>query len=205
MSKRKSQTAVDDYIAQGFVREGLVNFLALLGWSTGTEEEILPVEELVARFDLESVNRAGAVFDRERLEWVNGQWIRLLPPDELAERLLPFLDADRAAGRIDRMPTLDEVRTIVPLVQERLPVLGSVGEMVGFLYVDAPDLDPAAVDPEALGPRHDRRPGSPPRARRSRRTARSRSTRRASRPRCGRSPRRAAGRRGTCSWPSASR
>jgi nondiscriminating glutamyl-tRNA synthetase len=148
MSKRKSQTAVDDYIAQGFIREGLVNYLALLGWSTGTEEEILPVDELIARFDLESVNRAGAVFDRERLEWVNGQWIRLLPPDELAERLLPFLDADRALGRIDRVPSLDEVRSIVPLVRERLPVLGVVGDLVGFLYVDEPDLDPATVVPK---------------------------------------------------------
>ena len=148
MSKRKGQTAVDDYIAQGFVREGLVNYLALLGWSTGTEEEILPIDELIARFDLESVNKAGAVFDRERLEWVNGQWIRRLPPDELAERLLPFLDADRAAGRIDRVPTLDEVRTLVPLVHERLPVLGAVGDHVGFLFVDEPPLDLAAVVPK---------------------------------------------------------
>jgi len=148
MSKRKSQTAVDDYIAQGFVREGLVNFLALLGWSTGTEEEILPPDELIARFDLESVNKGGAVFDRERLEWVNGQWIRLLPPDELAERLLPFLEADRAAGRIERVPTLDEVRALIPLVRERLPVLGAVGDQVGFLFVDEPALDPAVVIPK---------------------------------------------------------
>jgi glutamyl-tRNA synthetase len=148
MSKRKGQTAVDDYIAQGFVREGLVNYLALLGWSTGTEEEILPIDELIARFDLGSVGKGGAIFDRERLEWVNGQWIRLLPPDELAERLLPFLDADRTAGRIDRVPTLDEVRTLVPLVRERLPVLGAVGDQVGFLFVDQPSLDPATVVPK---------------------------------------------------------
>jgi glutamyl-tRNA synthetase len=148
MSKRKSQTAVDDYVAQGFIREALVNYLALLGWSTGTEEEILSLEEIVARFDLAAVNRAGAVFDRERLEWMNGQWIRRLDPDDLAERLLPFLDADRILGRIDRLPTLDEIRAIVPLVRERLPVLGAIGDVAGFLFVDMPHLDPSLVVPK---------------------------------------------------------
>ena len=148
MSKRKSQTAVDDYVAQGFIREGLVNYLSLLGWSTGTEEEVLPIDEIIARFDLAKVNRAGAVFDRERLEWLNGQWIRLLPPDELAERLLPFLEADRIAGRIERTATLDEVRTLVPLVQERLPILGAIGDQVGFLFVGDPDLDTALLVPK---------------------------------------------------------
>ena len=105
MSKRKSQTAITDYIAQGFIREALVNYLALLGWSSGTEEELFTLDELVERFDLAAVHKAGAVFDRERLEWLNGQWIRRLSPDELVERLRPFLEADAAAGRIDRMPS----------------------------------------------------------------------------------------------------
>src|SRR4029077_243718 len=76
MSKRKSQTAVDDYKAEGFIREAMVNYLALLGWSTGTEEEILGLEELAERFSIDHVQKGGAVFDRERLEWLNGQWIR---------------------------------------------------------------------------------------------------------------------------------
>src|SRR5438552_4111330 len=68
MSKRKSQTAIADYIEQGFVREALVNYLALLGWSTGTEEEALSLPELVERFDIRHAQQAGAAFDRERLE-----------------------------------------------------------------------------------------------------------------------------------------
>jgi glutamyl-tRNA synthetase len=83
MSKRKTQTAVADYRAEGFIPEALVNFLALLGWSTGTEEEILGLDELAGRFDLEHVHQAGAVFDRPRLEWINGQWIRKLEPEDL--------------------------------------------------------------------------------------------------------------------------
>jgi glutamyl-tRNA synthetase len=148
MSKRKSQTAVSDYIAQGFIREALVNYLALLGWSTGTEEEILALDDLVARFDIATVHKGGAVFDRERLEWMNGQWIRRLEPDDLVERLRPFIEAEHVAGRIDRMPTDEEVRSLLPVVQERLPVLGAIGDLVGFLWVDELALDPATLVPK---------------------------------------------------------
>ena len=202
MSKRKSQTAIDDYIAEGFVREALVNFLALLGWSTGTDEDVLSLDEIVERFDLDAVQKGGAVFDRVRLEWLNGQWIRRLPDADLVERLLPFLEADWAAGRIDRNPARDEVVAILPLVRERMSVLGAIGDQVGFLFRDAVDLDPALLVPkrwergtalaglaaargavEALGGRrvHGRRPGGR---------------------RCAPQPRRTAGRRATSSWRS---
>ncbi len=135
MSKRKSQTAVSDYIAEGFIREAFVNYLALLGWATGTEEEVLSIDEIVERFALDHVHKGGAVFDRERLEWLNGQWIRRLDPDDLIDRLRPFLEADRAAGRIDTMPTDDELRSLLPVITERLPRLGAIGDLVGFLWV----------------------------------------------------------------------
>jgi glutamyl-tRNA synthetase len=148
MSKRKSQTAVSDYIEQGFIREGLVNYLALLGWSSGTEEEVLPLDELVRRFELERVQKGGAIFDRERLEWLNGQWIRRLPPDELLDRLRPFLDAELAAGRIDRLPDEEELRALLPVVRERLPTLGAIGDLIGFLFVDRLEPDPALLVPK---------------------------------------------------------
>ncbi|MFP5341341.1 MAG: glutamate--tRNA ligase [Candidatus Limnocylindria bacterium] len=148
MSKRKSQTAVGDYIAQGFVREALVNYLALLGWATGTEEEVLSLDEIVARFDLGAVHRGGAVFDRERLEWLNGQWIRRLPADELIDRLRPFVEAELVAGRIGWMPTDDELRALLPVIQERLPTLGAIGELVGFLWVDDVGVDASMLVPK---------------------------------------------------------
>jgi nondiscriminating glutamyl-tRNA synthetase len=147
MSKRKSQTAVADYRAQGFIPEAFVNYLAFLGWSTGTEEEVLSFPELIERFDLGAVNSAGAVFDRGRLDWLNGRWIRRLAPDDLVDRLRPYLEAELAAGRIDRLPTDTEMTALLPVVQERLPTLSAVGELVGFLFVDELDVDPALIVP----------------------------------------------------------
>ncbi len=148
MSKRRSQTAVKDYVAEGFVREAFVNYLAYLGWSPGTEEDVLSLDEIVARFDLDAVQKGGAVFDRVRLEWLNGQWIRRLADDDLVDRLAPFLEADWAAGRIERNPSRDEIAAILPLVRERLPVLGAIGDLVGFLFSDSIDLDPALLLPK---------------------------------------------------------
>jgi glutamyl-tRNA synthetase len=148
MSKRKAQTAVSDYIAQGFIREALVNYLALLGWGTGTEEEVLSLDEIAERFELDAVHKGGAIFDRERLEWLNGQWIRRLGPDDLIERLRPFIEAELRAGRIDRMPGDDEIRALLPVVQERLPTLGAIGDLVGFLWLDDLAIDAASLVPK---------------------------------------------------------
>jgi len=148
MSKRKTQTAVADYRAQGFIPEAFVNYLAFLGWSTGTEEEVLSLSELVQRFELSAVNRAGAIFNRERLEWLNGQWIRRLAPTDLVDRLRPYLQAELDAGRVDRLPGDDELRALLPIIQERLPTLSAVGELTGYLFVNELEVDPALVVPK---------------------------------------------------------
>jgi glutamyl-tRNA synthetase len=147
MSKRKSQTALSDYIAQGFIREALVNYLAFLGWATGTQEEVLSIDEIAQRFDLDAVHKGGAIFDRERLEWLNGQWIRRLEPGDLVERLRPFIEAEHVAGRIDWIPSDDELLAFLPVMRERLPTLGAIGELAGFLWVRQVPLDPAVLVP----------------------------------------------------------
>ena len=91
MSKRKSQTAMTAYREQGYLPEAMVNFLAFLGWSPGTEEEIFTLEELAARFEIGKVHRAGAIFDAERLDHLNGLYIRALTDEQLALRLRPFV------------------------------------------------------------------------------------------------------------------
>jgi glutamyl-tRNA synthetase len=148
MSKRKVQTAVDDYRAEGFIREGLMNYFAYLGWSPATEEDVLTVDEVIERFDIDKVQKGGARFDRGRLEWLNGQWIRRLEPDDLIDRLRPFLQAALDDRRISRLPSDEELRSLLPVVQERLPTLAAVVDLVGFLWTDDLGLDPALVVPK---------------------------------------------------------
>ena len=111
MSKRKSQTAMTAYREQGYLPEAMVNFLAFLGWCPGTEEEIFTLDELADRFEIAQVHKAGAVFDRDRLDYLNGVYIRSLTDEQLALRLRPFLPE-----------ALDDeaVLRVVPLVKERL-------------------------------------------------------------------------------------
>ena len=156
MSKRKSQTALADYRAEGFIPEALVNYLALLGWASGTEEEIFSLDELTQRFELEKVHSGGAVFDRERLEWLNGQWIRRLSPDELMIRVTPYLDAHLAElashGARTRPTSPDQLVTLSPLIQERLPTLTAIGPLVDFLFLEEVTVEPAALIPKRWDP-----------------------------------------------------
>jgi len=149
MSKRKSQTAISDYRAHGFLPEALVNYLAFLGWSPGAEGgDVLSLAEIVERFDIAKVQKGGAKFDRERLEWLNGQWIRRLDDDDLLDRLRPFVEAAHASGTIDRRPGDDELRALLPIVRERLPTLAGIVDLVGFLWQDDVAIDPSVLVPK---------------------------------------------------------
>jgi glutamyl-tRNA synthetase len=152
MSKRKSQTAIDAYRGQGYVREAIVNHLALLGWSSGSDEEVFSMDDLIARFDLGRVQPSGAIFDLARLDWLNGQWIRRLPPDELTERALPFLAdslaAEAADGHATRRPTADDLAPLLPMVVERLPRLDAIGPMLDFVFIEDLAVDAALLVPK---------------------------------------------------------
>ncbi len=124
MSKRKSQTAMTAYREQGYLPEAMVNFLAFLGWSPGTEEEIFTLAELAERFEITEVHKAGAVFDKDRLDYLNGVYIRALADADLATRLRPFLPD--ALGD-------DLLLRLVPLLKERLVRLADATELAAFL------------------------------------------------------------------------
>jgi glutamyl-tRNA synthetase len=124
MSKRKSQTAITAYREQGYLPEAMVNFLAFLGWSPGTEEEIFSLAELAERFEIGEVHKAGAVFDKDRLDYLNGVYIRSLADGQLADRLRPFIPAALDDGIVMRL---------APLLKERLVRLGDATELAAFM------------------------------------------------------------------------
>ena len=138
MSKRKHpEMNLALYREQGYLPEALVNYLALLGWNPGTSQEIFTFDELVRAFSFERVQHAGARFDWEKLNWINGEYIRRLDDDELARRLKPFL------------PNLDEgtIRRAVPALKTRLAKLADAADLLEYLWTDPapPELDPESV------------------------------------------------------------
>jgi glutamyl-tRNA synthetase len=143
LSKRHGATSVEEFRAQGYIPEALVNFLALLGWSYDDKTTVMSREELVERFTLDRVGASPAVFDFQKLEWLNGVYLRELPPEEYADRLIAFL---REQGY-----EWDEelVRRAGPLVQEKIATLGEFPEFAGFLFSDV-EPDPALLDARVL-------------------------------------------------------
>jgi glutamyl-tRNA synthetase len=145
LSKRHGSTSVDQFRAQGYLPEAMLNFLAFLGWAPGEgdEREIFGREELIQRFDLFRVNTAPAVFSYDKLDWMNGVYIRDLSPDELLERLLPVW---QAAGLVDDPCSAEmraRLRILIPLVQERLKRLTEVVELTRPLFqeIETPPVE----------------------------------------------------------------
>ena len=139
LSKRHGAITVEDFRAQGYLPEALVNYLALLGWSYDDHTEIMSREELVERFTLDRVGTSPATFDYQKLEWLNGMYLRALPPEAYAQALVRYLHEQGFEW--------DEelVRKAAPLVQEKIATLGEFPASAGFLFAR---VEP---DPSALG------------------------------------------------------
>ncbi|MBU1289854.1 glutamate--tRNA ligase, partial [Patescibacteria group bacterium] len=103
LSKRHGATAIEDYKKMGYLPKALTNFMAFLGWHPGSEKEIFSLEELAREFSMEKMNKSNAIFDIEKLNWFNGQYIRQMDLDELTKKCLPYL---KEAGLIRGLPPL---------------------------------------------------------------------------------------------------
>lgn len=141
LSKRHGSVSITDYRAQGYLPEAMVNFLALLGWSLDDKTDILSRDELIASFSLERVSRTGAVFDRDKLNWMNGAYIRGLSTDDLTARALPFLEEHLPAD-INRPLPVEYIKSIMPLVQERARNLAEVPGMISFFFGGRLEYEP---------------------------------------------------------------
>jgi len=138
LSKRRHAVALDDFRGEGYVPSALVNFLALLGWSYDDKTTIMSRHELVERFSLERVVASPATFDYEKLDWMNGKYLRDEQPDEYAHFLCRWLDERGFDWPQDR------VRATVPIVQEKLEKFSQYPDYVRFLFEDV--APPAGLD-----------------------------------------------------------
>jgi glutamyl-tRNA synthetase len=139
LSKRHGAVGVDEFRDAGYLPEAMVNFLALLGWAPDGETTIMSRDELVERFSLERVSPSPARFDYAKLDWMNGMYLRALPEDEFAHRLIVWL------GEHGYDWDAELVRKSAPLVQEKIVRFGEFPAFAGFLFQDVE----ASVDGDA--------------------------------------------------------
>jgi glutamyl-tRNA synthetase len=153
MSKRKVASAggqdypvmVSEFREAGYLPEAMFNFLALVGWSYDGHTELMTRREIVERFTVDAINPAPAAFNYDKLDYVNGVYIRALPVEELAGRVMPFLEG--AGFRADR----GTVVRIIPLIQERMKRLGEAPGLVDFFFVEElPPYDPLLLVPKKM-------------------------------------------------------
>jgi glutamyl-tRNA synthetase len=137
LSKRDPQADLFLHRERGFIHEGLLNYLALLGWSIGPDRDVFSLQEFIEAFDIVDVNPNPARFDQKKAESINGDHIRLLEGRDFAERMLPYLAAAGVFGAGE--PTHEQIVLAfraAPLVQERMQMLAEAPELLGFLFTD---------------------------------------------------------------------
>ena len=135
LAKRHGATKVEQFRADGYLPEALINYLALIGWAPGTEEEIFSIDDLVGKWRIDQVQKAGGKWDKGRLDWFNGVWIRKLSIVQLMGRLDRFVPADWDRGLLAKA---------LPLIHERMRTLVEARDQIAFLFTDV-DADPTLI------------------------------------------------------------
>lgn len=137
LSKRDGDVSVEDFLAKGYLKEALINFVMFLGWNPKTEQEVFSMEELVAQFNLDNVNKSGAIFDINKLDWMNSLYIRAKKNEDLVGLLLPYW---QKAGMETEKFKKEYLVAITVLEKERLKKLSEIGERTGY-YFKQPEYD----------------------------------------------------------------
>ena len=135
LSKRQGDVAVMDYAKKGYLKEAVINFIAFLGWNPGTEKEIYSMIELIKDFDLSKVGKSGAVFNLQKLDWFNKEYIKRLPDEVLA-----FMSAHFFKSIIHRDINVSELVKYISLEKERVTTLAELPEALKFVF-ELPDYD----------------------------------------------------------------
>lgn len=146
LSKRDPESSLQMYRDEGYLPEGLLNYLALLGWSPGGDVEFFSKEQMAEAFTLERINPNPARFDLKKCTAINGDWIRSLGHAELTARLIPYLVRDGVLADPPSPGQVELLSAVVPLIAERMETLGQAAGMVGFLFTEDVDVDPADAE-----------------------------------------------------------
>ncbi len=141
LSKRHGATSVQAYQQEGYLPEAMVNFLALLGWSMGNDQELISKHELIDNFSLKRVSSRNAVFDDDKLKWMNGLYVADLPFEEYKKLIMPYLK--QQIGNIDI--EAEKLDYIIKLIQSRTKLLGDVGVLSGFFFADEVEYNEKAL------------------------------------------------------------
>ncbi len=134
LSKRDGDASYEDFINKGYLKEAVLNYIALLGWSPGGEQEIFTLEELVKAFDVSGISKSPAIFDPKKLDWLNGEYIRKLSFEEFYEKALPFIRQGVKSETVD-------TEKIAKLLHDRCEKLSDIPEQLDFIDV-LPDYEP---------------------------------------------------------------
>ncbi len=136
LSKRQGDVAVEDYLDKGYLKEALINFVALLGWNPGkgSTQEVFSMTELIDNFSLETVNKAGAVFDLRKLDWLNAYYIKILSVEELYQKALLFLEQKEFYKTWSGEDKEKFFMKVLTVEQERLAKLSEIGELNSFFF-----------------------------------------------------------------------
>jgi glutamyl-tRNA synthetase len=138
LSKRHGATAITDYRDRGYLPEALVNFIALLGWSPGGDRELMSRQEMIDSFTIDGIGKSGAVFDIEKLNWMNGHYIRELSPDRFVALAKPFLER---AGLVGPDTPEDYLSQALLLEQERAKTLAELPALTEFFFREPESYD----------------------------------------------------------------
>ena len=143
LSKRHGATSVTEYRDKGYLPHALVNFLALLGWSPGNDQEIISIQEMIEKFTLKRVNKTSAQFNNTKLDWMNGQYIKNTPIEHLTTEVKVFL---KRAGIDLTKISAEWLSSLVTLYHERFKTFQDLLNQTTFFFTDTIEYDPAAVD-----------------------------------------------------------
>ncbi|MCY6960356.1 glutamate--tRNA ligase [Clostridium brassicae] len=136
LSKRNGDASFEDLLAKGYLKDAVVNFIALLGWSSGTEQEIFSLEELIEKFDYRHINKSPAIFDDVKLKWMNGEYIKKLPQEEFHKMAMPYYEKVFSKQNMELLK-LDKISE---LLQTRVEVLNEVPGFIDF-FEALPEYD----------------------------------------------------------------